>query len=352
MEPDMSARSCFPHPRRRALVFGVLATLATAGTAEAQGEVNIYSYREPALIDPLLKAFTAKTGIKTNVVFAAAGLNERMAAEGALSPADMLLTADAGLLSAAKGAGVTQAIKSPALDVVPPAYRDAEGHWFGLTLRARVIYASKERVKQDTITYAELADPKWKGRICSRPGQHVYNTSLVATQIAIHGAEKTEAWLRGLRANLARKPAGGDREQVRDVHSGICDLAIGNTYYMGAMTRNPDQKAWTESVRIIFPDTNGRGTHVNVSGAAVAKHAKNKDQAVKLLEFLVSDEGQAIYAAANNEYPVSPKVPPSEVVQSWGKLIPDPQPIENIAKFRKQASELMDKVQFDQGAGG
>lgn len=327
-------------------------TAAVSGATFAQGEVNIYSYREPALIEPLLKAFTAKTGIKPNIVFASAGLNERMAAEGALSPADLLFTVDAGRLSEAKDAGLTQSVKSAALDVVPAAYRDADGHWYGLTLRARVIYASKDRVRQDTITYAELADPKWKGRICTRPGQHIYNTSLTATIIAHTGEAATEKWLTGLKANLGRKPAGGDREAVRDVHSGQCDIAIANTYYMAAMLKNPDQKAWADSVKILFPEAAGRGSHVNISGAALARHAKNKDNAVKLLEFLVSDEGQQIYASVNNEYPISPKVAASDVVKSWGTLKPDALPLDNIAKFRKRASELMDKVQFDQGAGG
>ena len=169
-----------------------LTIVLLASPALAQGEVNIYSYREPGLIDPLLKAFTEKTGIKVNVVFASAGLNERLAAEGANSPADILLTVDAGRLSEAKNAGLTQAVKSPALEVVPPAYRDPDGHWYGLTMRARVVYASKDRVKQDSITYEELADPKWKGKICIRSGQHVYNTSLLATIIAHEGEEAAD----------------------------------------------------------------------------------------------------------------------------------------------------------------
>jgi len=328
----------------------IMLSAATA-PAIAQGEVNIYSYREPSLIEPLLKAFTAKTGIKTNIVFASAGLNERMAAEGALSPADILFTVDAGRLSEAKAAGLTQPAKSPILDAVPPSFRDPEGHWYGLTMRARVVYASRARVKQDAITYDELADPKWKGKICSRSGQHVYNTSLVATLIAHKGEAAAEAWLHGVKANLARKPAGGDREQVRDVHAGICDLAIGNTYYMAAMLKNPDQKAWADSVRILFPDSNGRGSHVNISGMALAKYAKNTDNAIKLMDFLASDEGQAIYASVNNEYPISAKVPASDVVKSWGTLKPDTLPLENIAKYRKRASELVDKVNFDAGPG-
>ncbi len=317
--------------------------------AFAEGEVNIYSYREPGLIDPLLKAFTAKTGIATRVVFASAGLNERMAAEGALSPADLLFTVDVGRLVEAKAAGLTQAVKSATLEAVPASFRDPEGHWFGLTMRARVIYASKERVKQTAITYDELADPKWKGRLCTRSGQHVYNTSLFATLIAHMGEEKTEAWLRGVKANLARRPAGGDREQVRDVHAGLCDIALGNTYYMAAMLKNPEQKAWAESVRIIFPNAADRGSHVNISGVALAKHSKHRANAIRLMEFLASDEGQRIYAEINNEYPVSASVAPSATVRSWGVLKADQLPLSNIARFRKRASELVDKVDFDAG---
>jgi iron(III) transport system substrate-binding protein len=333
-------------------IFVAAIVAASVFPAGAQEKVNIYSYREPGLIDPLLKAFTAKTGIQTNIVFASAGLNERMAAEGPLSPADLLFTVDAGRLSEAKDAGLTQAVSLPALTTaVPAAYRDAEGHWFGLTLRARVIYASKERVKQDSITYEALADPKWKGKLCTRSGQHVYNTSLVATVVAHKGEAATEAWLKGVKANLARKPAGGDREAVRDVYAGLCDIAIANTYYMAAMLKNPDQKAWADSVKILFPNGTDRGSHVNISGMALAKYAPNKANALKLMEFLASDEGQKIYADVNNEYPISATVPASDIVKSWGTLKPDALPLENIAKYRKTASELMDKVQFDAGPG-
>jgi iron(III) transport system substrate-binding protein len=334
---------------RRAGAAAVCAILLAHASAPvlAQGEVNIYSYREPGFIDPLLNAFTARTGIKTNGVFASAGLNERLAAEGENSPADLLFTVDAGRLSEAKDAGLTQPVKTKALAVVPPAYRDPDGHWYGLTMRARIVYASKERVKQDAITYEELADPKWKGKICTRSGVHVYNTSLLATIIAHKGEAAAESWARGVKANLARKPAGGDREAVRDVYSGQCDIAIGNTYYMAAMIKNPEQRAWAESVRILFPNAGDRGSHVNISGMALAKHAKNKDNAIKLMEFLASEEGQKIYAEVNNEYPVSPKVSPSDLVKSWGTLKPDALPLDNIAKYRKKASELMDKVGFD-----
>jgi iron(III) transport system substrate-binding protein len=342
-----------PASTRAKLAAGLVALAGSVAPALAQGEVNIYSYREPQLIDPLLKAFTDKTGIKTNVVFASAGLNERLAAEGQNSPADLLFTVDAGRLSEAKDAGLTQPVDAASLkQAIPAQFRDAGGHWFGLTMRSRVIYASKERVKQDAITYEELADPKWKGKICIRSGQHVYNTSLIATIIAHKGEAFAEEWLKGVKANLAQKPAGGDREQARDIRSGKCDLALGNTYYMALMTRNeknPEQKEWAGAIKLIFPNANDRGSHVNISGMALAKHAPNKANALKLMEFLASDEAQKIYATANNEYPVSPRVPPSDIVQSWGKLKPDPLPLENIAKYRKKASELVDKVNFDAG---
>jgi iron(III) transport system substrate-binding protein len=335
------------------LVLSLAAAMAVAAPALAQGEVNIYSYREPQLIDPLLKAFTDKTGIKANVVYAAAGLNERLAAEGANSPADLLFTVDAGRLSEAKDAGLTQPVDLATLQAAVPAqFRDPANHWFGLTMRSRIVYASKGRVKQDAITYEELADPKWKGKICIRSGQHVYNTSLIATIIAHKGEAFADEWLKGVKANLAQKPAGGDREQARDIHSGKCDLALGNTYYMALMaknTKNPEQQEWGNAIKPLFPNANDRGSHVNISGMAMAKNAPNKANALKLMEFLASDEAQKIYAVANNEYPVNPKVPPSEIVQSWGPLKPDPLPLENIAKYRKKASEIVDKVNFDAG---
>jgi iron(III) transport system substrate-binding protein len=214
------------------------------------------------------------------------------------------------------------------------------------------VYASKDRVKQDSITYEELADPKWKGKFCVRSGQHVYNTSLIATMIAHKGEEFTENWLKGVRDNLAHKPAGGDREQARDIASGKCDIALGNTYYMGLMEtdeKNPEQKKWAAAIRIIFPNANDRGTHVNISGVAMTKNAPNRAAALKLMEFLASDEAQQIYAAVNHEYPVSPHVQPSAIVQSWGTLKADALPLENIGKYRKRASELVDKVNFDAG---
>lgn len=342
MRPSISARTA-----RRA--FAVLTALAFATPALAS-DVNVYSYREPGLIKPLLEDFTKSTGIKVNFIYAKDGLIERMQAEGANSPADVLLTPEFGLLTRAKDAGVTAANTAPELTAaIPAALRDPEGHWFALTRRARVFYVSKDRVKETALTYEDLADPKWKGRICTRSGQHTYSVALIASMIANNGKEKAEAWLNGLKNNLARKPAGGDRESVRDVQAGLCDIAIGNTYYMAAMLKNPDQQAWAEAVRIVFPNANDRGTHVNISGMALAAHAPNKDNAAKLMAYLASPAAQKIYAEGNAEYPVVPGVEAADLVKSWGELKPDSLPLAEIARLRKEASELVDKVQFDAG---
>ena len=338
----------------RVFALALLSVLAHSNLAAAgAGEVNVYSYRQPYLVEPLLKEFTQATGIKVNVIFAEKGLIERIEAEGRNSPADVLLTVDIGNLTQATASGIAQPIRSDTLDAaIPEAYRAADDQWFGLTRRARVIYASKERVKQDAITYEELADAKWRGKICVRSGQHPYNVALIASMIAHHGEAWTEEWLKGVKANLARKPAGDDRLQVKGVYAGECDIAIGNTYYMGVMLKNdkqPEQKEWARSVTILFPNSGERGTHVNVSGAIVAKHAPHKDDAVKLVEFLASDRGQELYAEANNEYPVKEGVPWSQLVKSWGDFKPDPISLNDIAALRKKASELVDKVGFDEG---
>ena len=225
----------------RVLAPALLSLVLAASQAEdaGPGEVNIYSYRQPYLIEPLLKEFTLETGIKVNVIFAEKGLIERIQAEGRNSPADVLLTVDIGNLTQATASGIAQPIRSATLEAaIPQAYRAEDGQWFGLTRRARVVYASKERVKQESITYEELADRKWRGKICIRSGQHGYNVALIASMIAHHGEAWTEQWLKGVKANLARKPAGDDRLQVKGVYSGECDIAIGNTYYMGVMLKN------------------------------------------------------------------------------------------------------------------
>ncbi len=331
----------------------VLAGFAAHEHATAGSEVNVYSYRQPYLVNPLFDAFTKETGIKVNVVFAKKGLIERMAAEGLNSPADVLLTVDIGRLTSAVKKGISQSVSSETLAKnVPEAYRDPAGHWFGLTRRARVIYASKERVQQTSITYEELADPKWKGRICIRSGQHVYNIALIASMIAHHGEAKAKAWLQGVKSNLAGKPSGNDRAQVKRVYAGECDLAVGNTYYMAKMALNdkePEQKEWAASVNMLFPNAESRGTHVNLSGVVMAKHAPNMQNALKLMEFLSGPMAQGIYASTNHEYPVAGGVPMSEMVQSWGELKADPITLSEISELRARASELVDEVLFNDG---
>jgi len=323
-------------------------TLTAPGLAQAQGEVNVYTYREQKLIQPLLDAFTKETGIKVNVVSASSGLEQRIKTEGANSPADVLLTVDIGRLEDAVQAGITQPIKSEVIEkTVPAALRDPEGHWAGVSMRARVIYASKDRVKQDAITYEELADPKWKGKICIRSGQHIYNNALIAAMIAKHGEAKAEEWLKGLKANLAQKPSGGDREQARDVAAGKCDIGIGNTYYYALMLNNPQQKAWADATKVVLPTFAGGGTHVNVSGVVLVKNAPNKANAMKLIEWLAGDTAQHMYADSTFEYPVKAGIKLNDIVAGYGKLNADPMPLAKIAQNKKAAANLVDKVGFD-----
>ena len=233
--------------------------LAAAGTplaANAAQVVNIYSYRQPELIAPLMDAFTRQSGIKTNILFLKKGLVDRIRAEGMNSPVDVILTTDIGRLTGAKSAGITRSVVSETINGnIPARYRDPAGHWFGVTIRARVIFASKQRVAQNDITYEELADAKWKGRICTRSGQHIYNIGLFASMIAHHGKAYTAGWLTGVKNNLARKPQGNDRGQAKAIYSGECDIGLGNNYYVGKMQTNeerPEQKAWTASIKVLF----------------------------------------------------------------------------------------------------
>ncbi|MBJ3761702.1 Fe(3+) ABC transporter substrate-binding protein [Maribius pontilimi] len=327
-----------------------LATLMTATALPALAEVNIYSYRQPELIEPITTAFTEKTGIETNVAFIDKGLTERLKAEGARSPADIIMTVDISRLSEAKEAGVTQSVTSDILtENIPESLRDDDGHWFGVTTRARVIYASKDRVPEGEVTtYEDLADPKWQGRICTRSGTHVYTLGLVSAMIAHNGEEATREWLEGVKANLARAPQGNDRAQVKAIWSGECDISLGNTYYMGQMLEDPEQQAWADSVRIEMPTfADGSGTHVNVSGVAMTASAPNPEDALAFMEFLASPEAQAIYAETNYEYPADPDTAPSEMVAGWGDLEPDLTALSAIADNRAQALQLVEEVDFD-----
>jgi len=312
-------------------------------------EVNVYSYRQPELIKPLTDAFTEKTGIEVNTVFLSKGMIERLEAEGDRSPADLVFTVDISRLAAVVNAGLTQPVNSQVLEQnIPAEMRDKDNHWFGLTARARIVYAAKDRVEDGAVTtYEDLADPKWKGRICIRSGLNAYNVALLSAVIAHHGEERAKAWLEGLKANLARKPQGNDRAQVKAIWAGECDISIGNTYYMAAMLKDEEQKQWAESVRIAFPTFEGGGTHMNISGMAMTKAAPNKENALKLMEFLASEEGQKIYAEINAEYPVLQSVPASDLVESWGAFERDEIGLTEIAANRTAAVKLVEEVGFD-----
>lgn len=319
---------------------------ATPALAE---EVNIYSHRQPELIQPLMDAFTAETGIDVNIAFVDKGMAERLKAEGSRSPADLVLTVDIGRLVELVNADVIQPVDDPTLTAnIPAEYRDPANMWFGLTTRSRVVYSSKDRVKPGEITtYEDLANPKWKGRLCMRSGLNDYNVALTAAYLLHHDPEATKIWLQGIKANLARKPQGADRDQVKSIWSGECDIAVGNTYYIGQMLSDDSQKQYAEAVRIDFPIFEGGGSHMNISGVAMTKSAPNKAAALKLMDWLSSDEAQKIYAETNHEFPVKPGVPRSALVQSWGTFTPDSLSLADIAKARGAAVKLIEDVDFD-----
>ena len=330
------------------LRLSTLALLACSVPAVAQ-EINVYSHRQPELIQPLVDAFTAETGIKVNVAFVDKGMAERLQAEGDRSPADLVLTVDIARLMQIVDAGVTQAVQSDVLEAdIPAELRDPADHWFGLTSRARVVYASKDRVQPgDVTTYEDLASDKWKGRLCTRSGLHDYNVALLGAMIVHHDEAYATTWAEGLKANLAKKPDGGDRDQVKAIAAGECDIALGNTYYMGQMLADPEQKTWAEAVSIVFPTFESGGTHLNISGVAMTKSAPNKEDSLKFMEWLTGDTAQKIYAETNYEFPVKPGVERSELVKSWGEFTPDATPLADIAAARAAALKIMETVDFD-----
>ncbi|MDO6483778.1 Fe(3+) ABC transporter substrate-binding protein [Shimia thalassica] len=327
-----------------------LATTALAvATPVLAEEVNVYSYRQPELIKPLTDAFTEETGIEVNVAYLKKGMIERMTAEGTRSPADLVLTVDISRLSAVVEAGLTQPVESDVLKAnVPSLYHDPDGEWWGLTTRARIVYASKDRVQEGEVTtYEDLADPKWKGRICTRSGTNAYNVALTSAVIHHLGEDGAKAWLEGVKNNLARKPQGNDRAQVKAIWAGECDIAIGNTYYMGKMLNDDEQKEWAESVNVVFPTFEGAGTHVNISGVAMAKHAPHPEAALKMMEFLTSPKAQEVYAKANFEYPIAPGSEADALVQSWGDFTADDVNLMTLAEKRSMALKLTEEVDFD-----
>ncbi len=331
------------------LVFGILATAPFAASSAAAGEVNLYSYRQPFLIEPILAKFTEATGIKVKTIFARKGILERIKREGRNTKADVVLTADISRLQAHADARLLQPISSSKItQSVPARFRDPQGRWVGLTLRARIVAVSSKRVPANTLLrYEDLARPEWKGRICARRGGHVYNRALVASLIAHHGKAGAEQLVRDIVANFARKPQGNDRAQARAIYEGVCDAAIMNSYYFGKMKFNdkkPEQKKWAGSVRLVFPNQGDRGTHVNISGAGVAKHAKNRENAVRLIEFLADIVAQELYAAQNYEYPVNPDAGWSDELRSWGRFRSDDLSLAEIARLAPKAQRLIDRV--------
>lgn len=274
---------------KRVVLGSLVGTMIGVSGAFA-AEVNLYTTREPGLIQPLLDAFTKSSGVKVNTIFLKEGLAERVASEGDRSPADVLMTVDAGNLVDLAEQKLTQSVQSEKLAKnIPAQFRDPDGNWFALSLRARAVYAAKD-LDLNSITYEQLADPAWKGKICIRSGRHPYNVALISSYIAHHGEEAAEKWLSGVKANLARKAGGGDRDVARDIMGGLCDIGVANSYYVGLMRSGkggPEQQEWAKAIKMILPTFEKGGTQVNISGAAVARHAPNKAEAVKLLEYLV-----------------------------------------------------------------
>jgi len=325
-----------------------LAAGLMAAPAMAQ-EVNIYSYRQEGLIKPLLDAFTKQTGIKVNIVSGGEdALIERLKTEGAASPADLMITVDAGRLVRSKELGLFQPVKSAVIEeTVPAAYRDPEGYWTALSIRGRPIMYSVDRVKpSDLSTYEDLANPKWKGKICVRTSGHIYNQSMLAVMIEAVGPAKAEAWAKGVGENLARKPQGGDRDQLKAIAAGECDLALANTYYLAGMatSKDPADQEVAKKVKIFWPNQNDRGAHVNVSGIGVTKSSKNVANAVKFIEFMLSDEAQRIHAEVVGEFPIKAGVKRSAVVASFGDFKADKVPLAVLAKNNAEAVKIFDRT--------
>jgi iron(III) transport system substrate-binding protein len=311
-------------------------------------ELNIYSHRQPFLINPFLKEFEKASGARVNVVFADKGLVQRLLAEGERSPADVVLAADIARLDAYSKNGLFARVVSEKLQKnIPPSFRDPRNRWFGFSIRARVLVSSKDRVKIGEILRIEdLANPNWKGRVCTRAGSHVYNRALLASIIAANGHGAAEKWARGLVSNLARRPQGNDRAQAKAIYEGVCDIAIINSYYFGYMknSNKSDQRQWADALRVVFTNQGDRGNHVNISGGGVARYSKNRRLAIQFLEFLTEPKSQKTYGETNYEFPVNPSASPGAEVKSWGDFRKDTLPIEKIADLAPAAQKIIDRV--------
>lgn len=337
---------------------GIFTVLLALGTSVwGAGVINVFSERQEFLLRPFLEKFEQQTGIEVNVTTLSQGMLERLQQQpGAI---DLVLTTDIANLSAMAEAGLFQPFESEVIERnVPAPFQDAANRWTALTARARIIYYSLKRVSPEELgRYEDLADPKWEGRICVRSGYHNYNIALVSSLIEHDGLEAARSWLQGLKANLARRPQGNDRGQVKAIFEGLCDVSLGNTYYMGAMLDDPEQQVWANAVGIFFPNQRDRGTHMNVSGGALAKGARHPAEALRLLEFLTGEEAQYLYAQANHEYPVRPGIGLSEIVRGFGREQPqvhdgtflqDSLELGRIGARRADAIRLLDEVGFDQ----
>ncbi|HSM08053.1 MAG TPA: Fe(3+) ABC transporter substrate-binding protein [Gemmatimonadota bacterium] len=349
-----------PSPAVLLAALTVLAALACAGgddresgnvdeSASSAGEVNVYSHRHYEADRELFRRFTEQTGIEVNVVTASADeLITRLENEGEASPADVLITVDAGRLHRAKVRELLQPVTSETLEAaVPEHLRDRDGTWWGLTRRARIIAYAPDRVDPDELSdYLDLADEKWEGRILIRSSGNVYNQSLLASILAHHGAAAATEWAEGVVRNMARPPSGGDTDQVKGVAAGIGDLAVVNSYYVArlAASEAPDDRRVAEAVAVFFPDDEGPGTHVNVSGAGVTRHAANREEAIALLEFLVGEEAQALFASANHEYPVRPGVAWSPILESWGQFRADTLDLTVLGERNEAAVRIFDRA--------
>lgn len=331
---------------KKIIVLSILSVISFNALAK---EVNVYSYRQPILIDPFFDEFTKLTGIKVNVLHAKKGLLERVLAEGSDTPVDLVLTVDIARLNQFVENDLLQSVDSNILKMnIPEHLRDSKNRWFALSKRARIVAVSKDRVPDGSIMRIEdLSDSKWKGKICTRPGSHDYNRSLLASIIAANGETAAEEWAAGVVSNLARKPEGNDRAQAKAIYEGVCDIAVMNTYYFGKMKfneKNPEQKDWASEIRLVFTNQNDRGNHINIAGGGVIKYSKNTENALALLEFLTQPKAQALYSLMNYEYPVNPDMKLSDELKSWGEFKEDTLPVEKLAELAPLAQKIIDRV--------
>ncbi|MEM9601923.1 MAG: Fe(3+) ABC transporter substrate-binding protein [Pseudomonadota bacterium] len=332
--------------KRLSWLLGLSVVLTTVNAAE----VNVYSARKEALIRPLLDTFSERTGITVNLLTGKSNaLIQRMKAEGRNTPADLMITVDAGRLAFASSLGLFQPLESDTLaSRIPASLRSPDNLWFGLSQRARIIVYHPDRVSLDELAdYEDLADAAWAGRICARSSVNIYNQSLLASIIEYAGTDDATAWAKAVRENMARDPQGNDSAQIKAVAAGECDVALVNTYYLGGMLSNPELRDTAAAVRVHFPNQSNRGAHVNISGAGVTKYAKNVAEARQLLEFLVSDDAQAWYAQTNHEYPVVEGVPPSDLVASFGDFKRDALNVSRLGARNAEAVQAFDNAGWE-----